>query len=108
MKKLSATARTLAGTSLVALAAAGSAHAAALEQTCPTTIRLLYQEGRYIEFGVAYTDPDQSGEGATIPAGVLGADRRCRSPATPATSSRIAGTSAARTRPTSTTGCPTR
>jgi long-subunit fatty acid transport protein len=71
MKKLPATVRTLAGSSLVALAAAGSAHAAALEQTVPATIRLLYQEGRYIEFGLAYTDPDQSGEGATIPAGVL-------------------------------------
>ena len=54
--------------SLIALAAAGAAHAAALEQTVPATIRLLYQEGRYIEFGVAYTDPDQSGEGAMIPA----------------------------------------
>ena len=67
MSKLTTTARTLAGSSLVALAAAGSAHAAALEQTVPATIRLLYQEGRYIEFGVAYTDPDQSGEGAVIP-----------------------------------------
>ena len=67
MSKLPATARTLAGSSLVALAAAGSAHAAALEQTVPATIRLLYQEGRYIEFGVAYTDPDQSGEGAVLP-----------------------------------------
>ena len=65
MSQLTATARTLAGSSLVALAAAGSAHAAALEQTVPATIRLLYQEGRYIEFGVAYSDPDQSGEGAT-------------------------------------------
>ena len=67
MSQLTATARTLAGTSLVALAAAGSAHAAALEQAVPATIRLLYQEGRYIEFGVAWTDPDQSGEGAVIP-----------------------------------------
>jgi long-subunit fatty acid transport protein len=64
-------ARTLAGSSLIAVAAAGSAHAAALEQTVPATIRLLYQEGRYIEFGVQYTDPDQSGDGATIPAGVF-------------------------------------
>ncbi len=63
---------TLSGASLVALAAAGSAHAAALEQTVPSAIRLLYQEGRYIEFGMQYTDPDQSGDGATIPAGVLG------------------------------------
>ena len=50
---------------------AGPAHAAALEQTVPSTIRLLYQEGRYIEFGVQYTDPDQSGEGAVIPPAVL-------------------------------------
>ena len=78
MPKLAATARTLAGSSLIALAAAGSAHAAALEQTVPATIRLLYQEGRYIEFGVAYTDPDQSGEGAMIPPSPL-APSRCRS-----------------------------
>ena len=64
--------RLLAGASFATLAAAGSAHAAALEQTVPATIRLLYQEGRYVEFGVQYTDPDQSGEGATIPAGVFG------------------------------------
>jgi long-subunit fatty acid transport protein len=67
MPKLSAAARTLASASLVALAAAGGAHAAALEQTVPATIRLLYQEGRYLEFGVAWSDPDQSGEGAVIP-----------------------------------------
>jgi long-chain fatty acid transport protein len=64
--------RLLAGASFATLAAAGSAQAAALEQTVPSTIRLLYQEGRYVEFGIQYTDPDQSGEGATIPAGVLG------------------------------------
>ena len=56
----------------LSVVAAGSVHAAALEQVVPATIRLLYQEGRYIEFGVQYTDPDQSGEDATIPAGVLG------------------------------------
>jgi long-subunit fatty acid transport protein len=61
------TAGALAGASFVAIAAAGMAHAAALEQTVPSAIRLLYQEGRYIEFGVQYTDPDQSGEGATLP-----------------------------------------
>jgi long-chain fatty acid transport protein len=72
MTKLSALTRTLAGSSLVALVGAGGAHAAALEQTVPSTIRLLYQDGRYAEFGVQYTDPDQSGDGATIPAGVLG------------------------------------
>ena len=67
MSKLHATARTLAGSSLVTLAAAGAVHAAALEQTVPAAIRLLYQEGRYVEFGVAWTDPDQSGDGAVIP-----------------------------------------
>ncbi len=67
MPKLSVAARTLACSSLIALAAAGSARAAALEQVVPNTIRLLYQEGRYGEFGVSYTDPDQSGEDATLP-----------------------------------------
>ena len=71
MSKLSATARSLAGSSLIALAApigfTGAAHAAALEQTVPSAIRLLYQEGRYIEGSVSYTDPDQSGEGAVLP-----------------------------------------
>lgn len=60
-------ARRLSGASLLAVAAAGSAHAAALEQVVPATIRLLYQEGRYLEFGAAYTDPHQSGNGATLP-----------------------------------------
>ena len=67
MPKASAAAWTLAGISLVTLAAAGPVQAAALEQVVPNTIRLLYQEGRYIEFGVAYADPDQSGEGAVLP-----------------------------------------
>ncbi len=57
----------LAGASLVTLATAGSLQAAGLEQTVPATIRLLYQEGRYAEFSAAWSDPDQSGEGATIP-----------------------------------------
>ncbi|HRO11733.1 OmpP1/FadL family transporter [Amaricoccus sp.] len=70
MSRMTASARALAGASLVTLAAA-AAHSAALEQTVPASIRLLYQEGRYAEFGISYTDPDQSGEGATIPAGVL-------------------------------------
>ena len=69
-RRLSRVAGALAATGALA-ASAGLAHAAALEQSVPSTIRLLYQEGRYIEFGVQYTDPDQSGEGATIPAGVL-------------------------------------
>ena len=100
MPSCTTTARPLAGASLVAAAAAGTAHAAALEQTVPSTIRLLYQEGRYIEFGVAYTDPDQSGEGAVLPPipGVFA--RRGAFRATPATSSSTAGTSAAPTRPT--------
>jgi long-subunit fatty acid transport protein len=67
MPKLPATVRTLTGASLVALAATGSAHAAALEQVVPSTIRLLYEPGRYAEFGVSYSDPQQSGEDATLP-----------------------------------------
>jgi long-chain fatty acid transport protein len=63
---LSRLARSLAATGALT-SLAGFAHAAALEQTVPATIRLLYQEGRYIEFGVSYTDPDQSGEGVVIP-----------------------------------------
>lgn len=57
----------LAGASLVALAAAGQVQAAALEQTAPSTVRLLFQEGRYVEFGAVWQNPDQSGEGAVIP-----------------------------------------
>jgi long-chain fatty acid transport protein len=71
MRKVPAAASALAIASLVALAVpvclGAAAHAAALEQTAPNTIRLLYQEGRYIEFGVSYADPDQSGEGAVLP-----------------------------------------
>jgi long-subunit fatty acid transport protein len=66
MPRLHPAATFLAGASFAALSA-GMAHAAALEQVVPATIRLLYQEGRYIEFGVAYTDPDQSGDGVVIP-----------------------------------------
>lgn len=65
-------ARTLAGSSLVALAVAGGAHAAALEQTVPATIRLLAQEGRYVEFNVAFTSPHQDGSGVTIPQNPIG------------------------------------
>lgn len=57
----------LAGVSLGALAAATGAHAAALEQTVPSTIRLLYQDGNYAEVGAFWTDPSQSGSGATLP-----------------------------------------
>lgn len=65
--RIRALARRLTGASLLAIAAAGSAHAAALEQVVPATIRLLYQEGRYAEFGVSYTDPHQSGDSVTLP-----------------------------------------
>ena len=44
------------------------ARAAALEQVVPNTIRLLYQEGSYVELGVTYTDPSQSGDGADLSA----------------------------------------
>ncbi len=64
-------ARALAGASLLSLAA-GAAHAAALEQVVPNTVRLLYQEGRYVEVGVGFSDPHQRGDGATVPAGFLG------------------------------------
>jgi long-subunit fatty acid transport protein len=71
MSALTATARLLAGSMLIGATATATAHAAALEQTIPAAIRLLYQEGRYVEFGVQYTDPDQSGDGAVIPPGVF-------------------------------------
>lgn len=72
MIRLRALTRTLAGSSLVALGAAGWAHAAALEQTVPATIRLLSHEGRYVEFNVAFASPHQDGSGVTIPANPLG------------------------------------
>ena len=59
--------RLAAGTALAAIAAAGSAHAGALEQVVPSTIRLLYEEGRYVEFNAVYADPDQSGDGINVP-----------------------------------------
>lgn len=62
----------LSGASLLAAAVAGTAHAAALEQVVPATVRLLYQDGRYAEFGFSFSDPHQSGNGATIPAGFAG------------------------------------
>ena len=54
--------------SVTALAfSAPLAHSAAIEQAIPSTIRLLYEDGMYAEFGLSYLDPDQSGEGAVIP-----------------------------------------
>jgi long-chain fatty acid transport protein len=44
------------------------AQAAALEQSPPSTVRILYEEGSYAEFGIAFSDPDQSGEGADLSA----------------------------------------
>ena len=91
--------RLAAGTALAAIAAAGSAHAGALEQVVPSTIRLLYEEGRYVEFNAVYADPEQSGDGINVPP-----NPACRmaasSRATLATSSTRRGTSAAHTRPT--------
>ena len=65
--------RLAAGTALATIAMSGSAHAGALEQVVPATIRLLYEEGRYIELGATYIDPEQSGEGVTIPPNNAGA-----------------------------------
>jgi long-chain fatty acid transport protein len=56
-----------AGTTLAALAVPGAVHAGALEQVVPATIRLLYEEGRYLEFGATYVEPKQSGEGGVVP-----------------------------------------
>ena len=65
--------RLAAGTALATIAMSGSAHAGALEQVVPATIRLLYEEGRYLEFGATYIHPEQSGEGVTIPPNNAGA-----------------------------------
>ncbi len=59
---------TLFGTASALCLSSGFAQAAALEQVVPNTIRLLYQEGSYAEFGVTYTDPSQSGDGANLSA----------------------------------------
>ena len=60
------------GAALVAIAAPGSALAGALEQVVPATIRLLYEEGRYVELGATYIDPEQSGEGVNVPPNTAG------------------------------------
>ncbi len=67
MRILSRKAAALAATSLAALSLAPAVHAAALEQTVPSTIRLLYQDGRYAEVGAIWSNPDQSGDGAVLP-----------------------------------------
>lgn len=67
MHILSRRATVFAATALSTLPAAQAVHAAALEQTVPSTIRLLYQEGSYAEVGAIWSDPDQSGDGAVLP-----------------------------------------
>lgn len=59
--------RLAAGTALAAIAVSGAAHAGALEQVVPSTIRLLYEEGRYLELGATYVSPEQRGKGVRIP-----------------------------------------
>ena len=56
--------RLAAGTALATIAVSGCAHAGALEKVAPATIRLLYEEGRYLELGATYAEPEQSGEGS--------------------------------------------
>ena len=41
----------------------------------PSTIRLLYEEGRYVEFNATYIDPEQSGEGVNVPPNTAGCHR---------------------------------
>lgn len=53
---------------ILALTTGSAAFSAALERAVPSTTRILFEEGRYIEFGVNYADPDQSGEGADLTA----------------------------------------
>lgn len=55
---------------LAPLLLAGLAQAAAIERAVPMTVRLLFEEGTYGELGVAYGNPHQSGENATIAPGV--------------------------------------
>ncbi len=45
---------------------ATSAQAAALERAVPSS-RVLFEEGRYGEFSLVYSDPDQSGDGGLVP-----------------------------------------
>lgn len=43
-----------------------SAQAAALERAVPSS-RVLFEPGRYMEFSLTYSDPDQSGDGGFVP-----------------------------------------
>ncbi len=40
--------------------------AAAIERAVPSIVRLMFEEGRYGEIGIVYTDPDQRGRGADL------------------------------------------
>lgn len=61
-----------AGT-LVGLLASTAANSAAIERVVPQSTRILFQDGSYLEFGVTWIDPDQSGDGATLPQRLTGA-----------------------------------
>ena len=56
-----------AGVTATAALLATAAFPAAIERAIPSTTRIIFEEGRYIEFGVAYADPDQSGDDVTLP-----------------------------------------
>jgi long-subunit fatty acid transport protein len=62
-----------AGVTLTAALLTTAAFPAAIERAIPSTTRILFEEGRYVEFGVSYIDPDQSGDDATIPTALSGA-----------------------------------
>ncbi len=51
-----------------AIAAPGLAHGAAIERAVPSVVRLMFEEGRYGEVGLVYTDPEQRGRGADLTA----------------------------------------
>lgn len=57
---------TYAAAGLALAAGAGGAFAAGIEHAVPSASRILFEEGRYAEFGVSYTDPDQSGDDADL------------------------------------------
>lgn len=44
----------------------GSAHAAAIERSVPSTSRILFEEGSYGEIGAVWIDPRQDGAGANL------------------------------------------
>jgi long-chain fatty acid transport protein len=66
MPNIQTAVRSLACATLGAVAAGGAAQAAGLERTVPQVVRLLYEPGKYAEFGVIYADPDLSGDDAVF------------------------------------------